>query len=42
MEKIESKLLYSNVKLLMVFDIGDLVDNSWLEDRDRAVRDLNP
>ena len=28
MEKIESKLLYSNVKLLIVPDIGESVDNS--------------
>lgn len=41
MEKIEPKLLYSKVKLLMVFDIGDLVDDSWLDDRDKAVRDVN-
>ena len=41
MEKMESKLLYSNVKLSMEFDIGDWVDNSWLEDRDKAVREAN-
>jgi hypothetical protein len=41
MEKIQSKLLYSNVKLLIVPDIGDSVDNSWLDDRDKEVRDGN-